>query len=263
MYEDLTDIAFDGPLAQRGIGIIAPFDLALERELWRWAPLDVSLHLARTPYEEISVSLTMAELVSQPHLVQSATRDVLGVHPEVVAYLCTSGSFIHGVAGEAELRQAILDAGAADAVTTSGALAEAIRELQLSKISVITPYDAALTDRLITFLGELDVTVTRSKYLGLGGGIWRVNYRTVAELILQAEDPEAEAVFVACTNLPTYDIIAPLERRLGKPVLTANQLTVWACLGRMGLPMVGPGRWLRGVFEEENSYDYPAQSQDV
>lgn len=65
MAIDLTDIEFDGPLVQRGIGIIAPFDLALERELWRWAPLDVSLHLARTPYEEISVSLDMAKLVSK------------------------------------------------------------------------------------------------------------------------------------------------------------------------------------------------------
>src|SRR5690625_6452099 len=109
---DLTDIAFDGPLAQRGIGIIAPFDLALERELWRWAPLDVSLHLARTPYEEISVSLGMAELVSEAHHVQAATRDVLSVDPEIVAYLCTSGSFINGVSGEAELRQAIVAAGA-------------------------------------------------------------------------------------------------------------------------------------------------------
>lgn len=255
MAIDLTDIEFDGPLAQRGIGIIAPFDLALERELWRWAPLDVSLHLARTPYEEISVSLGMAELVSEAHHVQAATRDVLSVDPEIVAYLCTSGSFINGVSGEAELRQAIVAAGAPDAVTTSGALAEAVRELGLSTISVITPYDADLTDRLVAFLGELGVLVTRSKYLGLGGGIWRVNYRTVADLILKGDDPDADAVFVACTNLPTYDIIAPLERQLNKPVLTANQLTVWACLGRMGLNMVGPGRWLQGVFEENSTYD--------
>lgn len=260
---DLTDIDFEGPLAQRGIGIIAPFDLALERELWRWAPLDVSLHMARTPYEEIAVNHAMAELVSDKRHVQAATRDVLGVNPEVVAYLCTSGSFIRGVTGEAELRQAMMDAGAPDAVTTSGALAEAVQELGLSRISVITPYDAGLTEGLIEFLAELGVTVTQSEYLGLGGGIWRVNYRTVADLILRADDPSSEALFVACTNLPTYDIIAPLERQLGKPILTANQLTVWACLGRMDLAMVGPGRWLQGVFEEENSHDRSEQSQDV
>ena len=248
---ELTDVEFEGPLAQRGIGIIAPFDLALERELWRWAPLDVSFHLARTPYEPVAVSLEMAELVSERRHLQAATRNVLGVDPEVVAYLCTSGSFIHGVQYEAELREAILEAGAPQALTTSGALAEAVRELGLTRLSVITPYDEPLTARLVTFLDELGVTVVRSNYLGLGGGIWRVNYRTVAELIYAADDPRSEAIFVSCTNLPTYDIIAPLERDLGKPVLTANQLTVWACLGRMGLPMVGPGRWLRGVFQDD------------
>lgn len=247
---DLSDQAFDGPVVQRGIGIIAPFDLALERELWRWTPLDVSLHLARTPFEPVPVSLEMAELVSDPRHVQAATRDVLGVDPEVVAYLCTSGSFIHGLDHEERLRRSILAAGAPEAVTTSGALAEAVRTLGLERVSVITPYDADLTDRLVAFLGELGVSVPRRHHLGLGGGIWRVNYRTVAELILAADAPEAQAVFVSCTNLPTYDIIEPLERRLGKPLLTANQLTIWACLGRMGLPMVGPGRGLAGVFRE-------------
>ena len=246
----LTDIEFDGPLAQRGIGIIAPFDLALERELWRWAPLDVSFHLARTPYEPVPVSLEQAEKVSESRHLKAATRDVLHLEPEVVAYLCTSGSFIHGVAYERQLCQDILDAGAAQALTTTGALVEALAALGLSRISVITPYDEALTQRLLDFLAELGVEVLQSKYLGLGGGIWRVNYRTVAELILAADHPDAQAVFVSCTNLPTYDIIAPMEERLNKPVLTANQLTVWAALGRMGLPMPGPGRWLRGVFQE-------------
>lgn len=248
---ELTDVEFEGPLAQRGIGIIAPFDLALERELWRWAPLDVSFHLARTPFEPVAVSLEQAELVSGRQHLQKATRDVMGVDPEVVAYLCTSGSFINGPEYEASLRQAILEAGAPTAITTSGALMEAVEKLGPRRMSVVTPYDAELTDRLRSFLGALDVEVIRSHHLGLGGGIWRVNYRTVVEQILAADDPSAEAIFVSCTNLPTYDIITPLERELGKPILTANQLTVWACLGRMGLPMVGPGKWLRDVFQED------------
>ena len=188
---DLTAIEFDGPLAQRGIGIIAPFDLALERELWRWAPLDVSLHLARTPYEELSVSLAMADFVSRPQVVQTATRDVLAVDPDR-GYLLYFGRHIHGwTAKQHCVRRCLMQA--LRGVTTSGALAEAVRELRLTRIAVITPYDAVLTERLIAFLNELGVAVTSSEYLGLGGGIWRVNYRTVADLILKAGDPEAEA----------------------------------------------------------------------
>lgn len=237
----------DGPLAQRGIGVIAPFDMALERELWRWIPAEVSLHLARTPYEPVPVSLQMAHLVSDARHLAAATRDIRELEPEVVAYLCTSGSFVNGVMAERELRKAIVDAGAADAVTTSGALAEAVTALGVRKISVVTPYDGDLTSRLHDFLAELGVETVASNHLGLGAGIWKVNYRTVAERLVDADRPDAEALFVSCTNLPTYDIIEPMENALGKPVLTANQLTMWACLGRMCLPLVGPGRWLADI----------------
>jgi maleate isomerase len=240
--------AFDGPLAQRGIGVIAPFDLALERELWRWVPMEVSLHLARTPYEPVPVSMEMAHLVSNAAHLAAATRDVLHVEPEVVAYLCTSGSFVNGVDAEGKLRKVICDAGAPDAVTTSGALAEVLQQLDVDRVSVLTPYDADLTGKLHDFLSELGVRTVASDHLGLGGGIWRVSYRTIAERILAANHDQADAIFISCTNLPTYDVIDPLETALGKPVLTANQLTMWACLGRMKLPMMGPGRWLRDVF---------------
>ena len=247
---DLTRLDFlevEGPLAQRGIGVIAPFDLALERELWRWVPMEVSLHLARTPYEPVPVSTAMARLVSDSRHLAAATRDVLHVEPEVVAYLCTSGSFINGIAYERSLAKAICDAGAPDAVTTSGALAEVLRQLDVRRISVLTPYDAELTGKLHDFLAELGVETLSSDHLGLGGGIWKVNYRTIAERILSADHPDSQAIFVSCTNLPTYDLIEPLEAILGKPVLTANQLTMWACLKRMRLPKVGPGEWLREV----------------
>jgi maleate isomerase len=214
---------FDGPAEQRHIGIIAPFDLAIERELWRWAPAEVSLHLARTHYEPVPVSRLMAELVSNTSHLEAATRDVLHVEPEVVAYLCSSGSFVNGVEYEKTLVAAIEAAGAKAAVTTSGALAEAVQALRISRICVITPYDEELTQLLHVFLGQLGVAVLRSDHLGLGGGIWKVNYRTVAERIVAADNPGAQAIFVSCTNLPTYDIIAPLEKMLGKPIMTANQ----------------------------------------
>ncbi|MGH3742139.1 MAG: maleate cis-trans isomerase family protein, partial [Micromonosporaceae bacterium] len=201
-------------------------------------------HLARTPYEPVPVSLEMAELVSQSKHVAAGTRDVLHVEPEVVAYLCTSGSFINGVAAEQGMVKVMQEAGAPDAVTTSGALAEVLQLLNIKTVSVLTPYYADLTAKLHEFLSEVGVHTAASEHLGLGGGIWRVSYRTIAEHIHRVDRPDAEAIFVSCTNLPTYDLIAPLEDALGKPVFTANQLTMWAALRRMDLPVVGPGRWL-------------------
>ena len=228
-----------GPSPQRGIGVVAPFDLALDREMWRWAPGDVSLYITRTPYVAEPVSIELAEAVSDERAVTAGTRDVIAVEPLVVAYACTSGSFVHGATGERRLLQAMRAAGAPAAVTTSGALLEALAALGVQRVAVATPYVADVTARLHDFLAEAGVATVSSAHLGLDAWIWKVPYETTAQLVRDADSPDAEAVFVSCTNLPTYDLIAPLEHELGKPVLTANQVTMWAALRVAGAAPVG------------------------
>jgi maleate isomerase len=233
-----------GPASQRGIGVVAPFDLALDRELWRWVPDDVSLYITRTPYVAEPVSIELAEAVSDVTAVSQGTRNVLAADPLVVAYACTSGSFVHGVAGERNLAAAMRAAGAPAAVTTSGALLEALTALRVKRVAVATPYVASVTARLHDFLAEAGVATVSSAHLGLAGDIWKVPYETTAQLVRDADSPAADAVFVSCTNLATYDLIAPLELELGKPVLTANQVTMWAALRVAGEAAVGPGQRL-------------------
>src|SRR5690606_38344285 len=89
-----------GPRAQRGVGVIVPYDPALDRELWRWTPEDVSLLITRTPFVPVPVTMEQANRVSEEAAVYNATRDLLTPQPEVVAYACTSGSFVRGAQGE-------------------------------------------------------------------------------------------------------------------------------------------------------------------
>ncbi|MGW1679907.1 maleate cis-trans isomerase family protein [Saccharopolyspora sp. NPDC002376] len=232
--------AVPGPQPQRGVGVIAPFDLALDRELWRWTPAEVSLYLTRTAFVPVPVTVEQANLVSDEAAVHGATRDLLTPEPEVVAYACTSGSFVNGATGERTLIEVMRQAGAPAAVTASGALVQALQLLGIGRIAVATPYVATVTDRLHDFLYEYGIEVVASMGLGLLGQIWKVDYRQVVEIVRSADRPQAEAMFISCTNLPTYDIIGPLEQELGKPVLTANQVTIWAALRAMGLHAVAP-----------------------
>jgi maleate isomerase len=231
-------------LTQHGIGVVAPFDFALDRELWRWAPDDVSLYMTRLPFVPVPVTVEMAAALSDHPTVRRATRDVLAPEPLVVAFACASGSFVHGADGERLLGQSILDAGAPAATTTSGALVEALALLDTRRIAVVTPYIDSVTERLIGFLGEHGVEVVSSVGLGLLNHIWKVGYSEVIAAVSAVDHQDAEAVFISCTNVPTYDIIAPLERMLGKPVLTANQVTMCSALRSMGSQAMGAGQWL-------------------
>jgi maleate isomerase len=61
------------------------------------------------------------------------------------------------------------------------------------------------------------------------------------------EDSDMDALFISCTNLRALDAIAPLEARLGKPVLTSNQVLGWHMMQSAGaaFPDSAPGLLFR------------------
>lgn len=238
-----------GPQEWHDIGVVCPFDMALDHELWRWMPEGVNLIFTRTPYYDQAVGLGMAEEISDHREIQNAVRSLVAIRPAVVTYACTSGSFVHGLAGAQSLSKAMLSAGAPAAVTTSEGLLLALDALGVTRVAVATPYLAELTDRLTSFLEQGGKTVVSHEGLGLDRDIWKVTYAATCELIRQADRPDAEAIFVSCTNLPTYDLIAHMERELGKPVVTANQVTVWSALRLISREAVGPEQALLQTAE--------------
>jgi maleate isomerase len=197
--------------------VVAPFDFALDRELWRWVPDEVSLHLTRTPYVPVEVSLDLARLVSEHETLH-----------------------VGGIAGERAMCEAMTRAGLLPSVTTSGALLEALAELDVRRVALVTPYTVSVTRALEEYVAEAGVTVSGCAYMGLTRHIWKVPYREVADMARKAVQGDADALFISCTNLATYDVIPQLEAELRIPVISANQVTMWAALRRLGTRAVGP-----------------------
>jgi phosphoglycerate dehydrogenase-like enzyme/maleate cis-trans isomerase len=229
-------VVFDPPDSMPGVGVIAPFDFALDDEYWRWLAQGVTLYITRTPYDDHPVSVEMAEAVSNTSDVAVAARALTAVRPAATVYACTSGSFVAGLAGERALREAMAGAGLVNPMTTSGALVEALTTLGARRVAIGSPYDAELTRRLARFLAEAGYEVVGGAFLGLDDKIAQVNARSVYQLAQAADSAGADAVFLSCTNLRTFDVLAAAERDLGKPVLSANQVSMWAALRASRLP---------------------------
>jgi maleate isomerase len=236
-----------GPVPQTGVGVVASFDFARDRELWRWAPDTVSLYIARTDPVPMHDGLAMVSDLNNPALLTRPTNEVIRepIDARVVLYACTACSFIGGHEGERALRAAMGRAGAPRTVTTSGAVLAALTALDVRSVAIVHPYIEPVGARLVAFLRETGITVVASRGLGLDARtVGVVDYAAVAELVAAGDHPDAEAIFVSCTALPTYDLIAPLEYQLGKPVVTANQAGLWAALRAISLEAVGPGQRL-------------------
>ena len=221
--------------SERRIGVIVPFDFALDREYWQWAPDDVSLHITRTPPHFGPVGVELARAVSETGEAADATKTLVEIKPDAIAYACTSGSFVDGLEHEAALRAAIQDASPGSwAVTTSGALLEALRALGVRRVGLGTPYVSELGRLLADFVRAAGFEPVSLANLELTGGIADVAEDEVRHLAEAAHVPAAEALFLSCTNLRTFDALPDLEARYGIPVLSANQVTMWGALRAAG-----------------------------
>lgn len=220
------------------IGVIVPFDMALDREYWQLVPEDVSLHVTRLPVVDLPYGPEHARRVADPEDLAAAARTLERIGPAVVAFGCTSASFVDGLAGEAAVRAAIESAGIPEAVTPSGALVEELRRLGVRRVGLGTPYEEplgrALADMLIE-AGFEPVSLVNLAYTD-EEDVVAASDDVVVHLADRARTPDAEAVFLACTNLPTVPLLPRLRDRLGVPVLTANQVLIEVALRHAAAP---------------------------
>ena len=225
-------------------GVIVPSDMALDAEMWRWAPDGVSLLFTRLQDAAPPASGEATDVDGDEGAVWQCIFGLRTAAPAAYAYAGTSGGFVNGPEGEKRLVEAMRSAGGAEAVTTSGAMLSALMHLGVSRVAIASPHDPQLTENLVTFLGKADVDVVSRAHLTITRDVWTVPYEQTLQLVRDANSDQAQAVFVPGTNLATYDVIASLEAELRKPVLTANQVTMWALLAEIGRPAVGAHQWL-------------------
>lgn len=217
------------------LGVIYPADGALDDEYWKPAPNGVTVHFTRIPVPQEDQTLEVLEEQTQGLVIEQAARDLNVINLDAIGYACTSGSFVHGAGGDLEIIKRLETASGTACTTTSTAAVRSLQALQVRKISVITPYPDEINDRLKTFFKDNGFDVVTLKGLGLYREIYAQPAGAAYRLALEADSPEADAVFISCTNFRSLEVLDALEQDLGKPVVSANQATMWDLLRLAGV----------------------------
>lgn len=158
-------------------------------------------------------------------------------------WACTSGSFVFGWEG-ARLQVAGVEAAAGvPASSTSFAFVNALRHLGLSRVAVAATYPDDVAQRFVEFLGEGGITVASLASRGIvtAAEVGLLPPQEVVDFVARNDHPGAEAVLVPDTALHSAGLLDALEERLGKVVLTANQVSVWEGLRLAGAERPRPG----------------------
>jgi maleate isomerase len=201
-----------------------------EPQIAAMLPRGVSLHVTRLRLRGAGEHLAMLDRLEE------ATALLADAEVDRILFHCTAVSmWSPEIVGHIEQRIAkVTDK---PVTITSDAVVHALETLHAKKIVLLTPYVAEINEREVRFLGHHGITVLRERGLGIdnGLGMAAVTSEQWMEEGRAMRDPEADAYFLSCTTIRSADVIEPLERELGRPVITSNQVALWRALRESGI----------------------------
>ncbi len=221
-------------------GLIIPSsNTTMEAEFWTMASSWATVHTARMRLEKITID-ELEEMEEQ--MLEAAVR-LADAEVDVIGYGCTSGSLLKGKDHGGEIERKITEKTGIPAMATAKAVVQALGELGIKKICVATPYIEEINGLEKNFLEQNKLDVQRIKGLGIvqNSEVGSKEPSVAYELAKEVYVPEAEGIFISCTNFRTIEVIDKLEKELGVPVVSSNTATLWAMM-----KMAGAKRRLEG-----------------
>ena len=230
------------------IGLLAlANDYVVERDMMAMRPDDDHVHIfvARVPFEG---DVNPENLRAMAERITAVTKSILpGGRLDSVIYCCTSGTAAIGYESVAKaVNAARPDATCVTPITAAHA---AFAALGLKCVAVLAPYTEAVTRATVGALAEGGVDVTKVSNFDIlaSDDISAVTPSSIREGAILADDPDAEGLFISCTDFRAAQVIDEIEARIGKPVITANQAAFWQAVRSAGYerPIHGYGALLR------------------
>jgi maleate isomerase len=159
---------------------------------------------------------------------------------DIIVLHCTGSSMEAGLDAERRVVDVIAETTGHKATSTASAVVAALQAVEAKRLVMVSPYRG--NDHEIEFLRDAGFDVIRDRALALDGsdGLCSAPAELFLRSTLGEADPNADAYFISCTNIRSPEIVAELEARLSRPVITSNQATLWYCLRACGLPDVVP-----------------------
>jgi len=228
--------------------IVLQADETIEQDFRRLLPADAKLYVSRVPSGLEVTRETLSQM--ENHIPISAGLFPDAVDFDAIGYGCTSGTSVIGC----DRVHVLVRAGARTKSVTEpvSALIAACSELGVRRLAFLSPYLESVSDGLCNLLREsgLEIPVFGSFNVAEEAKVARISTGSVIEAALALVDQvEVDAIFLSCTNLRTLDVIAPIEERIGKPVLSSNLVLSWhMCrLAQIGQMPEGFGKLMRTI----------------
>lgn len=217
------------------VGIIYPDHAAEDDYPLAETLLDVSLPVAHIYGTDLHAVPELLDLGS-PEKLARGVELLAPHHPRAVVWACTSGSFVYRLQGARTQVEQLAQAAGVPATSTSWAFVEAAHALRLGKVAIAASYPDDVAHLFSEFLAAADIEVVAISSAGIdtAAEVGTLAREQVLDLARANDHPDAQALLIPDTAMHTLGVLPELEKTLNKPVLTANQVTIWAGLRLLG-----------------------------
>lgn len=219
------------------VGLLVPYsNTATEVEFARLVPDGVSAHASRFRFPAAGGPGGYFDGLRRQ--LEQPLEDLKLCGSDVIALACTSASMASPLT---ELTAFMTEKTGKPAVSAADAVLGALKKLGASKIALASPYVEKSNADIIAFFARHGVEVVASEGLGLNASpeIFKQTARQTAQAVFdlckRVAVPKAEAIFVACTDLPSLDMVVPFEREHKIPIVSGIQACYWGAMTALGI----------------------------
>lgn len=155
-----------------------------------------------------------------------------------VIWGCTSASFIGGLGWAKEQAAGLAEATGLPASNTTLAFVAALETLQVRRVQLLAAYPEPVARAFIDCLAAAGVTVVSWWALDMpdGASSFRLALaKEAARFVETLPAGDETPILIPDTAINSLDRVAALEAQCGRPVLTANQVTLWQGLRLLGV----------------------------
>jgi maleate isomerase len=203
-------------------------------------PEGVAVYVSRVPVFGASSPQEKFEAIRRMNAeIPRAAKLLADVKPDIIAFCCTTASFLEGPGTDERIIATIREETNIDAITTTTALVEVLRYLDVATIDLLTPYipEVGVSARNFLIQAVPKLAIANHKDLGMISGLDMCEiqrsrvYAEVTRLVSNSSD----AFVISCSALQSLPTIPALESDIGKLVITSNTATMWLALRRLGI----------------------------
>jgi maleate cis-trans isomerase len=168
------------------------------------------------------------------------------VKPDIIVVAHTATSYYLGRPREAEILARLSEASGTRIVTAFGSVVAALERLGVRRVALGAPYSPETTAQGHAHLEAHGFAVVNSDNLKGVTNIYDETAERAYGLARSVDRPDAEAVFLSGTGMPTLSVLDLLEQDLQKPALSSASAMMWHALRSCGVnqPIPGYGRLL-------------------